>query len=78
MENTISITIIDRSGHLTTYDAPIDMSLNLMEFCKVVEQPIKGECGGMAMCALQSFFEKKWQIISQQSRESEPTRPSAN
>lgn len=51
MENTISITIIDRSGHLTTYDAPIDMSLNLMEFCKVVEQPIKGECGGMAMCA---------------------------
>ncbi len=51
MENYISITIIDRNGNPSSYEAPIDMSLNLMEFCKIAELPVKGECGGMAMCA---------------------------
>lgn len=27
------------------------MNLNLMEVCKMYELPVKGECGGMAMCA---------------------------
>ena len=27
------------------------MNMNLMEFCKALELPVKGECGGMAMCA---------------------------
>jgi 2Fe-2S ferredoxin len=51
MENTITITIIDREGNSNIYEAPTDMSLNIMEFCKVAELPVKGECGGMAMCA---------------------------
>jgi 2Fe-2S ferredoxin len=51
MENTINITIIDRNGVSQTYEAPTDMNMNLMEFCKAVELPVKGECGGMAMCA---------------------------
>ncbi len=51
MENYISITIIDRNGNPCSYEAPTDMSLNLMEFCKIAELPVKGECGGMAMCA---------------------------
>ena len=51
MDNNISITIIDREGKSNVYEAPIDMSLNLMEFCKIAELPVKGECGGMAMCA---------------------------
>jgi ferredoxin len=51
MENTITITIIDREGKSNSYEAPTDMSFNLMEFCKVSELPVKGECGGMAMCA---------------------------
>ncbi len=52
MENKdITITIIDRDGVAQTYEAPIDMNMNLMEFCKAVELPVKGECGGMAMCA---------------------------
>ncbi len=52
MENSnITITIIDRNGMAQNYAAPTDMNLNLMEFCKAVELPIKGECGGMAMCA---------------------------
>ena len=51
MENTINITIIDRNGVSQNYEAPTDMNMNLMEFCKAVELPVKGECGGMAMCA---------------------------
>jgi len=31
--------------------APIDMNMNLMEVCKAHELPVKGTCGGMAMCA---------------------------
>ena len=27
------------------------MNMNLMEFCRAVELDVKGECGGMAMCA---------------------------
>jgi len=52
MENpNINITIIDREGKSQTYEAPTDMNMNLMEFCRAVELPVKGECGGMAMCA---------------------------
>lgn len=47
----INITVIDREGNAQTYEAPTDMNMNLMEFCKAVELPVKGECGGMAMCA---------------------------
>ena len=52
MENpNINITIIDREGNSQTYEAPTDMNMNLMEFCRALELPVKGECGGMAMCA---------------------------
>ena len=38
MENPlIHITIIDRNGEENTYEAPTDMGLNLMEFCKANE-----------------------------------------
>ena len=49
--NTIDIIIINREGQEQTYQAPTDMSLNLMDFCRAVELPVKGECGGMALCA---------------------------
>ena len=52
MENLyVKITIIDREGNSQTYEAPTDMNMNLMEFCRAVELDVKGECGGMAMCA---------------------------
>jgi ferredoxin len=47
----IIIHIIDREGQKHTVEAPTDMNLNLMEVCKLHELPVKGECGGMAMCA---------------------------
>lgn len=51
MEQDVNITIIDREGNTHQVTAPTDMNLNLMEVCKLYELPVKGECGGMAMCA---------------------------
>ena len=50
-DSLISIRIVDRNGVENTYQAPTDTGLNLMDFCRAVELPVKGECGGMAMCA---------------------------
>jgi 2Fe-2S ferredoxin len=47
----ITLNITDRNGVEKSYEAPTDMGLNLMDFCRAVELPVKGECGGMAMCA---------------------------
>lgn len=47
----ITLTIIDREGGELQYEAPTDMNMNLMEVCKAHELPVKGTCGGMALCA---------------------------
>lgn len=47
----IKVKVIDREGVEHELDAPIDMNMNLMELCKAYELPVKGTCGGMAMCA---------------------------
>ena len=47
----IKIKVIDREGVTNDLDAPTDMNMNLMEVCKAYELPVKGTCGGMAMCA---------------------------
>jgi 2Fe-2S ferredoxin len=51
MENIITITVIDREGLEHQLEAPTDMNMNMMELCKSYELPVKGTCGGMAMCA---------------------------
>ena len=51
MEGLVNITIIDREGNEQKYEAPTDMNMNLMEFCKSAELPVEGTCGGMALCA---------------------------
>jgi 2Fe-2S ferredoxin len=69
MDN-ITITIIDRNGVAQNYDAPTDMNMNLMEFCKAVELPVKGECGGMAMCATcQVYIESDTQLTERSESE---------
>jgi ferredoxin len=47
----IHLTIIDRSGEEHELEAPTDMNLNIMELCKAVDLPVKGTCGGMALCS---------------------------
>lgn len=51
MENIITVMVIDREGVEHNLEAPTDMSMNVMELCKSYELPVKGTCGGMAMCA---------------------------
>ena len=50
-DNIISITVIDREDKAHVLDAPTDMSMNLMEVCKSYDLPVKGTCGGMALCS---------------------------
>lgn len=70
MDNTIKITIIDRKGNSHQHEAPTDMNMNLMEFCKAVELPVKGECGGMAMCATcQVYVESDHELPEQSDSE---------
>lgn len=49
--SAVNITVIDREGKEHQLEAPTDMNMNLMEVCKAYELPVKGTCGGMAMCA---------------------------
>ena len=51
MNDVIKVTVIDREGEEHELDAPTDMNMNLMEFCKALELPVEGTCGGMALCA---------------------------
>jgi ferredoxin len=50
-KNIIHITVIDREEQAHELEAPTDMSMNLMEVCKAYELPVKGTCGGMALCS---------------------------
>jgi ferredoxin len=47
----VKITVIDRQGEAHEFEAPTDMNMNLMELCKAYELPVKGTCGGMALCS---------------------------
>ena len=49
--NIIKIVVVDREGKRHELDGPTDMNMNMMELCKSYELPVKGTCGGMAMCA---------------------------
>lgn len=51
MDDMIKVTIIDREDKVHELEAPTDMNMNMMEFCKAVELPVEGTCGGMALCA---------------------------
>lgn len=47
----IKIKVIDREDQVHDLEAPTDMNMNLMEVCKAYELPVKGTCGGMALCS---------------------------
>lgn len=50
-ENMVNITIVDRHDVPHQLEAPTDMNMNIMELCKAAELPVKGTCGGMALCS---------------------------
>ena len=51
IRSVIKITVVDRKDVPHELDAPTDMNMNLMELCKAYELPVKGTCGGMALCS---------------------------
>jgi len=70
MENTITVTIIDREGERHELDGPTDMNMNIMELCKAYELPVEGACGGMAMCATcQCYLESDTELPEQSDAE---------
>ena len=50
-DNLVNIKLIDRHGQEHALQAPTDMDMNIMEVCKAYELPVKGTCGGMALCS---------------------------
>lgn len=68
--NEIKVTIIDREGAEHELVGPTDMNMNIMELCKAYELPVKGECGGMAMCATcQCYLESDTELPEQSDDE---------
>jgi ferredoxin len=66
----ITVTIIDREGTPHELQAPTDMNMNVMELCKSYDLPVKGECGGMAMCATcQCYLESDTELPEQSDDE---------
>ena len=66
----IKVTIIDREGLAHELEGPTDMNMNIMELCKAYELPVKGECGGMAMCATcQCYLESETDLQEQSDAE---------
>jgi 2Fe-2S ferredoxin len=66
----IKVTIIDREGQAHELEGPTDMNMNVMELCKAYDLPVKGECGGMAMCATcQCYLESDTDLPEQSDAE---------
>ncbi|MEN9995048.1 MAG: hypothetical protein RL762_1705 [Bacteroidota bacterium] len=66
----IKVTIIDREGVAHELEGPTDMNMNVMELCKAYDLPVKGECGGMAMCATcQCYLESETDLPEQSDAE---------
>ena len=66
----IKVTIIDRDGQTHELEGPTDISMNIMELCKAYDLPVKGECGGMAMCATcQCYLESQTDLPEQSDAE---------
>ena len=71
MDDTVQIVVIDREGAEHNLEAPTDMNMNLMEVCKAYELPVKGTCGGMAMCASCHCYIESEHDLSQLSDDEE-------
>lgn len=71
MSIDIQITLVDRVGETHLLVAPTDMNLNLMEVCKSYDLPVKGTCGGMAMCASCHCYIESEHVLKEASEDEE-------
>lgn len=67
----IKVTVIDREGLEHHLDAPTDMNMNMMELCKAYELPVKGTCGGMALCSTCHVYVESDHELSEMSEDEE-------
>ena len=67
----IKITVIDRHDKEHLLEAPTDMNLSLMEICKAYELPVKGTCGGMALCSTSHVYVLSDQSLPEMSNDEE-------
>lgn len=47
----VKINVLNPDNSVTSWEAPTDMGLSLMEFLKGNDYDILATCGGMALCA---------------------------
>ncbi len=71
MDNMINITLLDREGVKHELKGPTDMNMNLMELCKAYELPVKGTCGGMALCSTCHVYVLSDHELHEQSEDEE-------
>jgi ferredoxin len=71
MSIDIQITVVDRVGETHLLVAPTDMNMNLMEVCKSYDLPVKGTCGGMAMCASCHCYIDSIHVLKEASEDEE-------
>ena len=71
MDNMINITLLDREGVKHELEGPTDMNMNLMELCKAYELPVKGTCGGMALCSTCHVYVLSDHELHEQSEDEE-------
>ncbi len=67
----IIVHIIDPEGVQHDVAAPTDMNMNLMEVCQAHQLPIKGTCGGMAMCASCHCYIESDHVLNEPSEDEE-------
>lgn len=71
MENTIKIHITDRKNIAHEIEVPTDMNLNLMEICRASDLPVKGTCGGMALCSTCHVYIESAHLLSHMTQDEE-------
>lgn len=67
----INITVIDREGEQHELEGPTDMNMNMMELCKAYELPVKGTCGGMALCSTCHMYIESEHNLTEMSEDEE-------
>ena len=67
----IHIHVKDREGKVHDIEAPTDMDFNVMEICKASELPVKGTCGGMALCSTCQVYVLSDHKLSEMSEDEE-------
>lgn len=71
MDAIVQITVIDRQNQEHHLEAPTDMGLNIMELCRSSDLPVKGTCGGMALCSTCHVYVESAHVLPEATSDEE-------